>query len=124
MAGGRDTGFQVVHYVSGLVTRNTLGIQTGVKLGDLPLGAVLMGARCICTEGWGGGRDLILSLVGGPSPVDIATLSVNVPKVVESAVTDFLQAVGAGRDVFVRLDSAPMAGGAAIVVLFYIPRLG
>lgn len=123
MAGGRDTGQQVVHYVSALVTRDTLGIQTGVKVGDLPAGALLVGARCICPEGWGGGRDLILSL-GPPNPVDIATLSVNVPKVVDNSIGDLTEVLALGRDVFVRLDTAPTASGRAVVIVLYLPRLG
>lgn len=123
MGPGRDTGLQVLHYVAALVTRNTLGITTGVKLGSLPPGAILVSARALVTQGWGGGRDLILSL-GGDAPDDIATLSVNVAKVVDNPISDFVSALALGRDVFVRLDSAPLANGAAVVMLFYIPRIG
>lgn len=126
MAGsGRDTGLQVVHYVSAFVTRNTPNIVEGVRVGDLPDGAILIGARVICSQGWGGGRDLILSLrrIGLPE-ADIATLSVNVPKVVDNPASDFLDALTLGREVFVRLDGALTANGAALVVLMFIPRVG
>lgn len=120
---GRDTGLPVVHYLSGRVTRNTPRIQLGVKLGDLPLGAILLSARSICAQGWGGGRDLIVSL-GAPNPVDIATLSVNVPKVDDQPIDDLTEILPLGREVLVRLDSAPTATGTAVVILTYLPGLG
>src|SRR3954462_12714001 len=126
MAGsGRDTGLQVVHYVSALVTRNTPKITEGVRVGDLPDGAILIGARAVCSQGWGGGRDLILSLRRDGLPeADIATLSVNVAKVVDNPVSDILDALALGREVFVRLDSAPTANGVALVILMFIPKVG
>lgn len=125
MNGGRDTGLQVVHYLSAFVTRNTPGITTGVRVGNLPPGAILIGARCLCSQGWGGGRDLILSLVGGGQPDnDIAQLSVNVPKVVDDGITDIFDALVLGREVMVRLDTAPTATGAALVIVLYLPRIG
>jgi hypothetical protein len=124
MPGGRDTGLQVLHYVSSAVTAKTLGIGAGVKLGDLPLGALLFTARAWCSQAWGGGRTLILSL-GGQSPVDIATFNVAATGVVDTPITSLQAAIAADRDVFVRLNPGALPpNGAAILALFYLPRLG
>lgn len=121
--GGRDTGLQVVHYLSAFVTRSTPGITEGVRVGVLPRGALLIGARALVTQGWGGGRDLILFLAGDP-PTDIATISVNMAKAVDNALDDVSDALTFGRDLMVRLDSAPTATGSAVVILTYLPKVG
>lgn len=122
MAGGRDTGLQVVHYVSRLLTSGMLDIETGVRIGELPPGAALLRARVVCTEGFGAGRDLIL-FWRARTQVDIDTIPVATPGVIDGTVPA-TEILSAGRDLFARLDTPPAGVGAALVIVSYIPKVG
>lgn len=120
----RDTGLQVIHYVSVELTAQTPFVSSSVLLGDLPLGSVITDADISVVGAFGVGALLQISTSpGGPTIVawNVATAA----KLKLANASNALSAAESvvGGPLYARLTSF-VPGGRLFLVVSYAPKIG
>lgn len=127
MTTGRQYHTQQVHYLRKVVNYNTTNIASGVFVGKLPAGAVIMDAQCVVTTAFNAGTTNVLTVGTNSTSYNDIFASADITE----GSTGSQKAPVAGQlslsavtDVYAKYTQTGTAAtaGSAIIVISYVPN--